>query len=416
MGDVVGLDELRRARKAEQLAELDDRGVRFGALVGLGELFVGVVLRHLGELELPAFLGDDEPALFAGHLRQPLLDELVVRRGAVQDDLGRYIAVNGIVALQHFGAGVFEGLVQFGEVGLTGGEPSVVDAKDVETDAVVLPRKGEDVLGVGAGQDDLLLFRHAADGIDPVPHLGGPFELEVLRVVFHTDFEQFDVLLRAAALHFPFEEFDGFIDRRVVVLEGDLPAAGRAALADVIPQAGPHVRAGARERPVAVREFEDLQCGIHRLADDEPGEVRSDVLRVLFLLLFDILDAPPLFVRDLHVPVALVVLQKDVVLRHVLLDEAALEDERLELAAAEDVVEVPDVFHHAADLRRVVVLRAEVLADPVLQDLRLADVDDFALPVLHDVDAGDQGQPHRLGPEFFHLRVLHVLHLPFSLL
>ena len=65
----------------------------------------------------------------------------VVRGGAVQDDLGRDVVVDGIVALQHFGAGVLERFVEFGEVGLTGGEPSVVDAKDVETDAVVLSGK-----------------------------------------------------------------------------------------------------------------------------------------------------------------------------------------------------------------------------------------------------------------------------------
>ena len=53
-----------------------------------------------------------------------------------------------------------------------------------------------------------------------------------------------------------------------------------------------------------------------------------------------------------------------------------------------DDLKIRDVRDHRPDLRRMVLVVLEVLAHAVLEDDRLADVDDAARRILHDVDAG----------------------------
>ena len=74
-------------------------------------------------------------------------------------------------------------------------------------------------------------------------------------------------------------------------------------------------------------------------------------------------------------------------MRAVLLDEVALEDQRLDLRARQDELEVRDMGDHRAHLRRMVLVLLEILPHAVLQHDGLADVDDLAFRVLHDVDA-----------------------------
>ena len=95
-----------------------------------------------------------------------------------------------------------------------------------------------------------------------------------------------------------------------------------------------------------------------------------------------------------------------------LLDQTALEDQTLEFAVGDDVLEVVYVLNHAPNLFGVVVLGAEVLADAVFQFFRFADIDDLALLVLHDIHAGLQWQRHRLLAKLFHLRIhgLSLMH------
>ncbi len=104
--------------------------------------------------------------------------------------------------------------------------------------------------------------------------------------------------------------------------------------------------------------------------------------------------------------VALVVLEQDVVFRAVLLDEAAFEHQRLELAVRQDILEILDARDHAAHLRVVVPFRAEILAHPVFQRLGLADVDDLPALVVHQVDAGVQRKAHRLRAQFLFMAVV----------
>ena len=89
----------------------------------------------------------------------------------------------------------------------------------------------------------------------------------------------------------------------------------------------------------------------------------------------------------------LVVLQQHVVLGRVLADEVRLQDQRLGLALGNDPLDIADIGQHE---RRgpvpAVVAAVEVAPYAVLEHLRLADVDDLSLGVLHDVHARQCGE------------------------
>ena len=92
--------------------------------------------------------------------------------------------------------------------------------------------------------------------------------------------------------------------------------------------------------------------------------------------------------------VVLVVLELDVEARLVLLDERVLQQQRLLLVRGDDRLDVgDDALEQRHEVAAVARGGLEVLADPVAQDRRLADVDRLAAPVLHDVDARRRRQP-----------------------
>jgi hypothetical protein len=95
---------------------------------------------------------------------------------------------------------------------------------------------------------------------------------------------------------------------------------------------------------------------------------------------------------DLEVGVALVVLEAHIVPGAVLLDQGALEDQRLQLGLGDDIVEVGDVSHHASGLGGVMDIVLKVRADARAQVDALADIDHVAGRVFHQVDAGSGGK------------------------
>ena len=92
--------------------------------------------------------------------------------------------------------------------------------------------------------------------------------------------------------------------------------------------------------------------------------------------------------RKLQVEVVLVVLQPDVEARPVVLDEVALEDQRLDLVGALHELEVVDAPHHLVDARGLRVPRREVLAQAVAQAQSFADIYDLRATVAEQVHAG----------------------------
>ena len=82
----------------------------------------------------------------------------------------------------------------------------------------------------------------------------------------------------------------------------------------------------------------------------------------------------------------------------VLLDEGVFQHQRLKLAAGDDDVEVRHLLHHGGHLGQM--LPVEIAADPVLELLGLAHIDDLIVLVQHDIDPGQQGQMIRFFPQF----------------
>ena len=152
---------------------------------------------------------------------------------------------------------------------------------------------------------------------------------------------------------------------------GEFPRAGRQA-------EGRADRVDRRARFVAPAEGAEIARAVGRRAVDE----RKPRVR------------PP---AQAHEGIALVVLEQDVVVRHVLLDERVFQDQRLELTGDEDRVEMVHLRDHAPRLLVVGgVIFLEILADAVLELLRLAHVDDLSGPVHHQIDAGASGSSFAL--------------------
>ena len=100
--------------------------------------------------------------------------------------------------------------------------------------------------------------------------------------------------------------------------------------------------------------------------------------------------------RKLQVEIVLVVLEPDVEARPVVLDQVVLEDERLDLVGRGDELEVGRLSNELRHLRGRRVAGGEVLAEPVAQAQRLADIDHLAPVVSEHVNArvvGNRLQP-----------------------
>ena len=191
------------------------------------------------------------------------------------------------------------------------------------------------------------------------------------------------------------EQLDLLDVRPVVVLRDRRDARTLAAL-DVIQEArsleGAHAvldvdRAGPeREQP---------PDEVHRFVDARGGGVRAEVAAAVVDQLARPLDPRELVAqRHLDVRIALVVLEPDVEPRPVALDEVGLEEEGLgdrvrlgHLDVDDPVDDAPDPVD-LAGRRLLLPVRAHAAA----QALRLADIDDVAPGVLHEVDAGLVGQ------------------------
>ena len=89
--------------------------------------------------------------------------------------------------------------------------------------------------------------------------------------------------------------------------------------------------------------------------------------------------------------IALVVPERDVELRVVLLDQVVFEEQGLRLAGSDDGVQIGHLPQQETVLRAVPVIAGEIVADPRAETFGLAHVDDFAFRVLPEVHPGTLG-------------------------
>lgn len=168
---------------------------------------------------------------------------------------------------------------------------------------------------------------------------------------------------------------------------------------DVVVKAFAIVRAAPRTRAVAGAQREDDAQAAQRLAQSAHVGVGSEVPCPILP------DAPrqqdsrtSLLHRHLDEREALVVLQVDVVDGALLLDQRHLEDERLHVGVGDDVVDLDDASYEGG-LLGVGRRPRRGWTDPMVEPLCLADVDDPAGAVLHEIDARQPGQILKLALE-----------------
>ena len=233
---------------------------------------------------------------------------------------------------------------------------------------------------------------------DLVAKARGALELHLFAGGVHLHFELIDELLALAR-----QEHHGVLHVLVVILLVDVEDARARAALDLVLQ----TRSGAvLERGITARaQVEVLVEHLDRMAHRVPRAVWPEVLGAVVSLLSHDLDARPgVLGVDAQRGVVLVILELDVVARLVQLDQRVLEDQRLLLVGGDDRLDVAQHMGEFFDERARIAGGLEVVADSVFEVLGLADVDDAALLILHQVAAGLVGDKLEFGLVIEHPR------------
>ena len=350
---------------------------------------------HLHQLFPVALLGDRDVDGVARLMPGELGEKLRVLRFAVQEDVPGNVRRGGVVAVQKLAAdlGKVGDLVE--KVGQLVQQPPfpVLDHHSAGQEVVL--GKGDNVQVLVGPQEDLLGGGDLLDGPDAVPEPGGLLEVQVLGGGFHLLFQGLHRGGAAVA-----DVVDSLVDQGLVLLLAHLPHAEAEAPVDVVVQTGPPLAEFLGKSPGAAGQAEDPVGLVHTLLNDEGAGVGPQKGSIPGLLLG---GGDPRVVPggNVDVVIALVVLQQDVVLGSVELDETAFQHQSLKFAAGDDVVKVVDMGHHLPDFFGVGGIFPEVADYPVLQSLGLSHIDDLPLLVLHQVNAGLEGQAQRLLFQFF---------------
>ena len=248
-------------------------------------------------------------------------------------------------------------------------------------------------VGVGhrPGRDELALAERLY-GLHPVAQLGSLFKLQILRRLLHL-FPQFLLHLRVAAL----QHQNCLLHTRAVFPGASGALAPCVAVIHVVVEARPFLSEVARKTLAAAGQLQRQTQRINDHLRHVPPAVGPKIA-------CSVVHDPAhqlhhrVFFPHIHakIRIALVILQKDVVLWHVPLDERALKHQRFKFARRNDNVKVVDLTDHFPRLRRMGAGILKILADAVFELFRLADVDDLSGLVLHDIYARLIWQRQRL--------------------
>ena len=238
---------------------------------------------------------------------------------------------------------------------------------------------GDDVGVVQPLDVDVLVGLDVGQGPDPVAIDGGGLEIQARGGRFHGLGEGALHARRASG-----QEVARLLDKGGVVAGRDPPDAGRRAALDLIHEAGARpagedgIGAGAQEEGF----FQRRDGAVDRAGRGEGPEVgavallRAAVLGDLRIVVV---------VGDQDVGKGLVVAQQHIVARHEALDQVALEQQRLDLAVGRHHLELVGFRDHALEAIGQS-CDLGVGGHPLLEALRLADVEGVAATVQHAVD------------------------------
>ena len=145
-----------------------------------------------------------------------------------------------------------------------------------------------------------------------------------------------------------------------------------------------------RKFTVTGREHKDFVSLLNGTFYIVTALVRADILCTVIILLENIRNFAPLVTAHLNVAVSLVILKQNIILWCVLFNKTALKNKRLKLAVCDNVFKVVNIVNHTAHLFCVVILRAKVLAYTIAQSLCLADINNFSVSRVHNINTGQQ--------------------------
>src|SRR4030095_2353478 len=121
------------------------------------------------------------------------------------------------------------------------------------------------------------------------------------------------------------------------------------------------------------------------------GDCRRERTKIAIAVLDDLPSGddsrPEVLCSDLDAQITLIVFEPDIVAWLILLDQIVFENQRFFVVAGDQCFNIFDAPHQKLDLRSLV-WTIEIAAPAAAQVLGLADVDDLAAPVPHEVDPG----------------------------
>ena len=335
VGDVVALDAAGEVLQPEDPAEARRRADRAllphrGPGVALLEGVPRVLLREQHQVVLLAAPGHQQSDRRALLLTQPLLQLLLraLGEGLHEDVAGNQpalLVVLGEEFREHF-AGILAALALQQEV-VAAEHPPAAHIDDLHHGVQAVLAEGDDVLLAAVGADGDLPLHQPAHVPDLVAVGGGFLVLHALRGLLHAAGQLVNDRLVIAG-----EEGQHAVHHVPVLGLGALPRARREAFLDVVIDAGAHGPL-QREGQLAGAQREHVAHRVDHLLHRRRADVGPKVPRAV--LLHPPRERQPregLMQVHAQIGIVLVVLEEDVVIGPVLLDEVALQAQRLQVA------------------------------------------------------------------------------------
>ncbi len=244
----------------------------------------------------------------------------------------------------------------------------------------------QQVVGLDGAGDQPLAEQHLVGIAQGVAQPRRALEILTRRRLEHLALEPVDQVVALAA-----QKRAGLVHGRAIRLRRRLVqlAATRAGAAlEVVAQAGFARLGGRRQSARASANRKYLLDQLQRRVHNAPTAERAEIARAVGGHLAGRVEAREA-VLDVHFDegVVLEVTQLHVVARLQLLDEPRLGQQRLQLRAEHACLDRTHRLQQAVHFTRVAERLAVIRGQPILQALRLADVDHLAVLVLHQVDA-----------------------------
>src|SRR5262245_20710187 len=390
--DVKRLDPVRVRRQTQNILQFgqDLRPIGLDDPEALVETELGVLFDQVDHLALLAALRVEDlhatTALFAQHFFQSFA-ALPINRHV---NLQRHVIADGVILFEH-------GSQEFGRIETFDRDVFPVkfsppdDApfahcEQMQRQLMRLAVIAEYVNVEIQHPHHLLMLAERANGFEQIPVLRRLLESQLLGSLQHSRLQ-----LIGQFLVFAFEQQLHIMNRFAILIGlAQVLLTGPEAAFNLVLHAGPP---GALVDFInLIRTRAQLEFAVDQrdgLVRQRRGQVRAVIGRVVLFYSAGFEDAREVLVnRQLQMRVGLVILEHHVVARLVALDQVRFEDQRLGLGVGDDELEVNNArdqllrlgVHHARVLK--------ILAHPVAQVLRLADIEDLALRVLVKVAAG----------------------------